>query len=101
MDDQDGSGPEGGFVIWDRLEAWRAYQRHRTLAIELGDIYADLAWLHVHKTRPRYRHRMYRKAAGLALKAADQFQVAGLGRRARAAWRYARLVHRAAGRDSR
>ncbi len=98
-EDQDGSGPEGKFVIWDRTEAWRAYQRHRTLAIQLGDLWSDLAWLHVHKTRQRCRPRMYRKAAGLLVKAVAQYQYAGLGRRARAAWRYARIVHRAAGRD--
>jgi hypothetical protein len=97
-DDQDGGEPEGGFVIWDRREAWRAYQRHRTLAIQLGDIWAELAWLHVHRTRPRRRHLMYRKAAGLLVKAAAQFQYAGLGRRARSAWRYALVLHRAAGR---
>jgi hypothetical protein len=95
-DDQDGSGFDGGFVIWDRIEAWRTFQAHRTLAIQLGDLHVALAALHV--SSARRRPRMFRKAAGLLVKACAQYQAGGLNRRAKACWRYARLVHRAAGR---
>ena len=77
------------------LERIRSAREWRTLHVRLGDIYFDLGRLFIHKTTSHYRHR---KAAGLLIKACDQYQLAGLGRRAEIAWRYARLVHRIIGR---
>jgi hypothetical protein len=82
-------------MTWHELEEIRRDHEWRTLHVRLGDIFADLAWLHLHRTPSHCRHR---KACGLLVKAVDQYQLAGLGRRAESAWRYARLVHRIMGR---
>ena len=88
-------------TAWSRIEAVRRHQQHRTLAIALGDIFADLAWCYIHRTAaggPNLRHS--RTCAGLLMKAVEEYQFAGLSRRARSAWRYARLLHRAQTREA-
>ena len=79
-------------MTFAEIEQLREEQGWRTLHIRLGDIYADAAWVYVHKTRERSR---YRRACGLLMKAVEQYQLGGLSRRARSCWRYAQLLHRA------
>jgi hypothetical protein len=94
-------GPMNRGLTWAEIEAQRAEQEYRILFIRLGDIFADLAWLHIHKTaigRPNLRKAGV--AGGLLVKACSQYQLAGLTRKARSSWRYAKLLHRARWRAS-
>jgi hypothetical protein len=61
------------------------------LAVTLGDIFLTAAQAFA-ALDPKHR----RRAAGLLVRACDQYQQAGLSRRARACWRLARFMHRAA-----
>lgn len=85
-----------GEVVWDRIEAWRSYQRCRVLSATLGDIYVSLARAFVETSVPTKRRASLRRAAGLLVRAVYQFQLAGMSRQAQVAWRYARFMHRAA-----
>jgi hypothetical protein len=84
-------------MTFAEIEQLREEQGWRELFIRLGDQFADLAWLFVHKTRGRSR---FRKACGLLVKACDMYQRGGLSRRARSCWRYAQLLHRAEERNA-
>lgn len=91
-DEDDGSM----YVLWDRVEAWRRYQIHRLTAVALGDLYVSLARAFVELSPTARRRHNCRRSAGLLVRAADQYQAAGLTRRARTVWRYGRFMHRAA-----
>jgi hypothetical protein len=93
--------PTNRGMTWAEIEAHRAEQEYRILFIRLGDIHADLAWLWVHRTaigRPNLQKAGV--ACGRLMRAVEMYQLAGLTRRARSAWRYARLLHRARWRAS-
>lgn len=88
---------EGGpHVAWNRLEAWRAYQRQRVLAITLGDLFLSLAQAFVELSPAAKRRDNCRRAAGLLVRSAAQYQDGGLTHRAQVVWRLARFMHRAA-----
>lgn len=75
---------------WDRRERWRDYQRHRVIHADVADGYLQLAREAVHGLG-----RDSRRAVRLLAKAACAYQGAGMVYRARIAWRYARVLHRA------
>lgn len=87
----------GDGTPWREIEAARARQFYRELAIQLGDSFTELARAWIHNTRvgggPNLRHA--NKACGLLIRAANQYQMAGLSGRAVCVWRYAMLLHRA------
>lgn len=87
---------------WDLIEARRAWQEYRVFAITMGDVYVELARCSIHNTRPDGMPNIQRAgtAAALLVKACQQYQEAGLGRRAAVAWRYARLLHAARSRGA-
>lgn len=94
MGDDNNNAREGGLSEFELLEAVRAEAAYRRLLVRLGDINADLAWLLVHKVGIRTAD----KACARLMVSCELYQRAGLTRRARSAWRYARLIHRAKGR---
>ena len=77
------------------LELGRRRQALRLILIRLGDCYLELGRAWIFNTgingRPNLRHAG--RSSGLLVRACDLFQTAALSRRARAAWRYARLLH--------
>lgn len=92
----------GDGTPWREIEAARARQFYRELAIQLGDNWTELARAWIHNTRvgggPNLRYA--NKAAALLLRACNQFQIAGLSGRAARRWRYALLLQRAATRGA-
>ncbi len=80
---------------YQRTEATRRWQQHRTLAIAIGEMYLSLARAHVRHLRDT------RKACGLLVKSCERFGAAGLTRRARVVFRYCRIVHSAPWRSAR
>lgn len=91
----DGDDDDFTDLAYQRAEATRRWQQHRTLAISLGDMYLAMARAHVDLRRDR------RRACGLLVKAAERFQAAGLTGRARLVWRYSRMLHAARWRSGR
>jgi len=79
----------------DFVELGRRRQALRLIFITLGDVHLELARAWIHNTAPRGRPtlRFVGRSCGLLVHACDLFQIAGLSRRAAAAWRYARLLH--------
>jgi len=65
------------------------------LLIDAADGYLELA-----RELVAPPHRDTRYAVRVLMKAVDGFQEAGLSRRARVVWRYARLLHEAATREA-
>ena len=92
---QDNDEGEFADLDYQRAEAMRLWQQHRTLAVAMGEMFLSLARAHVDLRRDR------RRACGLLVKAAERFQAAGLTRRARAVWRYSRMLHAATWRSAR
>jgi len=88
---------EGEFADMDyqRAELTRRWAQQRALAITIGEMYLGLARATVHHGFGT------RKACGLCVKACERFSAAGLTRRARAVWRYSRMLHAASWRSAR
>ncbi len=89
-------------TVWERRDLFARYQAQRELAIQLGDIFFELAraWIWNTGLNGQPNLRRARRAAGLLVRAADQYAAAGMRWKARSAWRYARLLHNAAARAS-
>ena len=79
----------------DESTPWSEKERWRPLWIQLGHIYANLAWLRIHRADERNWYVNGKLAAGLLIRSVDAYQNAGMGRKAEAVSRYARLLRRA------
>lgn len=80
-------------TAWEAREASRDRHFRRMVYLDCADGYLALA------RKAIKRHRDARRACRLLLKSAAAYQEAGLTRRGRTVWRYARLIHAAQWRE--
>lgn len=81
---------------WEEIELSRRRHAYRVLMLTVGGNYVEIARAFVLNTgRGGFNVLNVGKATAALVRAVDTYQEAGLGGRARVAWRYARLLDRA------
>jgi hypothetical protein len=85
---------QGNAMSWQERELWAEWQETRTLRITMGETFVLLAWLRLNKFPSGSWYANGKQVAGLLVRAVDAYQEAGMGRKAEAVSRYARLLRR-------
>lgn len=85
---------QGDAMPFEEIDAWRRWQDNRTLWMQMGETFALLAWLRLNKFPSGDWYQNGKQAAGLLIRSCDAYQQAGMGRKAEAVSRYARLLRR-------